>query len=107
MFQPWLKETQYTKHVSICTYTHKRNGPEDREPETRTELSHQISSQESRAPENRGDLSGDRTPSGGTMLDGRSLAGVFVGHDFLVASLLRDDCWFKAPGGESQSTVLP
>ena len=64
-------------------------GPKEDFPEleTRTKLSHQIPSQESRAAENRGDLSRDRAPAGRAVLDGRLFAGIFAGHDVMVASL--------------------
>ena len=58
--------------------------------ETRTKLSHQITSQESGAPKHRGNLSGDRASTWGTILNGRLLAGVFAGHNVMVASLRRE-----------------
>jgi len=58
-----------------------------REPETRTELRHQIPPQESRTPKNRNDLSGDRAPAGRAVLDSWLFVGVFAGHDVMVASL--------------------
>ena len=82
------KRHQAHKHIRIYSETTRvRRTRSVREPETRTELSHQIPSQESRTPKNRNNLSGDRAPAGRAVLDGWLLVGVFASQDVMVASL--------------------